>query len=196
MLGAIKHALANLANGKGRDARQTFWFWVLFVVILRFLGGLAISIPLTAKIASAAIDAANSGAGKDPAFIQAMMTELVTQDLPRMVWLGMGIAIVSMLLLCTSLIRRLHDSDLSGWLVLIPGAISAFVIARMPAQIEVATTLMKGLKPGTQLDPGAIMQAQSSMALLAWVPVVFVIWFGLRKSSEGPNRFGDAPVRF
>ncbi|MEQ1497095.1 MAG: DUF805 domain-containing protein [Novosphingobium sp.] len=196
MLGAIKHALANLANGNGRDARQAFWFWVLFVVILRFLGGLAISIPLTAKIASAAIDAANSGAGKDPALIQAMMTELVTQDLPRMVWLGMGIAIVSMLLLCTSLIRRLHDSDLSGWLVLIPGAISAFVIARMPAQIEVATTLMKGLKPGAQLDPGAIMQAQSSMALLAWVPVVLVIWFGLRKSSEGPNRFGDAPVRF
>ena len=31
MLAAIKHNLANLFNFTGRDARQTFWYYVLFV---------------------------------------------------------------------------------------------------------------------------------------------------------------------
>ena len=34
MLGAIKYNLANLTNFSGRDARQTFWYYVLFLVII------------------------------------------------------------------------------------------------------------------------------------------------------------------
>lgn len=196
MLGAIKHALTNLTNGNGRDSRQTFWFWVLFIVIVRFVAGLVISIPLTAKIASAAMKMAEQGTAKDPAVVQAMMTQLVTEDLPRIVWWGMGIAVLTMLLLCASLVRRLHDSDLSGWLVLIPGLIYAVLVARMPGQIDTAIEMMKTVKPGSPPDMATMMQTQSGMALLGWVPVALVIWFGVRKSSEGPNRFGDAPARF
>ena len=196
MFGAIKHALTNLTNANGRDARQTFWFWVLFIVILRFVAGMVIAIPLTAKIATAAFEAAKNGTAEDPAAVQTMMIKIVTDNLAQMVWFSMGIAIITMVLLCTSLIRRLHDSNLSGWLVLIPGAIYAAVIASMPAQIDTAITMMKAMKPGSQLDPGTIMQAQGPMALIAWVPIAIVVWFGIRKSSEGPNRFGDAPVSF
>jgi hypothetical protein len=34
MLGAIKYNLSHLLDFSGRDARQTFWYYVLFLVML------------------------------------------------------------------------------------------------------------------------------------------------------------------
>lgn len=196
MFGSIKHAIANLANPNGRDGRPTFWFWVLILVILRFLAGMAMSIPLSMKMMSAAMEATQSGKIDDPDAIQAQMMEIVINDLPTMIWGGIAIGVVTMLLLATSLIRRLHDSDLPGWLVLIPGGIYAAVLARAPAQIEVATEMLKNIKPGVQPDMAMMMQDQGVMPFLAWVPVLIIIVIGLRKSTPGPNRYGDAPVTF
>lgn len=46
MLGAVKYNLANLANFKGRDARQTFWYYVLFLVIVQFAVSMVFTIPM------------------------------------------------------------------------------------------------------------------------------------------------------
>lgn len=45
MLGAVKYALSNLTNFHGRDARQTFWYWVLAVYIASFALSLVITVP-------------------------------------------------------------------------------------------------------------------------------------------------------
>lgn len=196
MLGAIRYALANLANPAGRDARQTFWYWVLAVVVLRFAASMALSAPLTLKLMAAAMHAAQNGAAQDPAAIQAMTTQLILKELPTMVWGGVAIGLVTMALLAASLVRRLHDSGLSGWLVLVPGAIYALVLARMPAQIDRVADLLATLDPANPPNATALMQADGAMALLAYVPLLIAVWFGLRKSTPGPNRHGDAPVRF
>lgn len=196
MLGAIRHALANLANPNGRDARQTFWYWVLAVVVLRFAAGLAVSMPMTLKIMGTAVQAAKTGAAHDPAAVQAMTMQIVSSELPKMIWSSVAIGVATMLLLAMSLVRRLHDSDLPGWLVLIPGALYAGALARMPGQIDTAIAMMGTMHPGTRPDMTAMMQAQGGVALLAYVPLALVIWFGVRKSSDGPNRFGQAGAQF
>ncbi|MDE8651918.1 DUF805 domain-containing protein [Novosphingobium album (ex Liu et al. 2023)] len=39
MPGAVRYGLTNLVNFSGRDARQTFWFFVLFLYIVTFMLG-------------------------------------------------------------------------------------------------------------------------------------------------------------
>lgn len=195
MLGAIKYAFANLANPSGRDGRQTFWYWVLFITVLRFGAGMVVSVPMMTRMMASIVEAAKSG-NQDPAAVQAMTMQIVTAEMPRMMWAGIIIGAATMLLLAASLARRLHDSNLSGWLVLIPGALYAAALATMPAQIDQAMELMRNVQPGGPPDITAMMQGQGSLALLSWIPALLVIWFGVRKSSDGPNRFGEAPVRF
>lgn len=196
MWGAVKHALANLTNPNGRDARQTFWYWVLAVFVLRYAAGMIVSFPMTMKIMNMTMQTVASGKPDDVAVMQSRMMAMMAEDISRMVWIGVAISLVSMLLLVCSMVRRLHDSNLSGWLVLVPGGLYAIAVAQQPKQIEATVNLLKSMKPGAPPDLSQMMQAQSGLGLLAWVAIALVIWIGVRDSDEGPNRFGDAPVRF
>ncbi len=48
----------------------------------------------------------------------------------------------------------------------------------------------------TMPNPTAMIQGQGATAPLGWLPAAIVIIIGLIKSSDGPNRFGEAPIRF
>ena len=196
MLGAIKHAIANLGNPNGRDARQTFWYWMLVVFILRYAAGMVTSFPMTMRIMNKTMASVGNPDQVDPVAMQAEMMAMIADDLPRMVWIGVAIGVVSMLLLTASIVRRLHDSNLSGWLVLVPGGLYAIALAQAPRQIEAAAAMLKSIKANSPPDMAQMLQAQSGIGLLAWVAIGLVIWIGLRKSDEGSNRYGDAPVRF
>lgn len=196
MWGAVKHALANLTNPNGRDARQTFWYWVLAVFVVRYAVGMIVSFPMTVKIMNMTMQTVASGKPDDVAVMQSRMMAMMAEDISRMVWIGVAISLVSMLLLVCSMVRRLHDSNLSGWLVLVPGGLYAIAVAQQPRQIEATVNLLKSMKPGAPPDISQMMQAQSGLGLLAWVAIALVIWIGVRDSDEGPNRYGDAPVRF
>jgi uncharacterized membrane protein YhaH (DUF805 family) len=50
--------------------------------------------------------------------------------------------------------------------------------------------------PAAMSDPTAMYRAQGVAGLIGWVAIGLVIWFGVRKSSAGANRYGDAPVSF
>ncbi|MBO9671443.1 MAG: DUF805 domain-containing protein [Sphingobium sp.] len=194
MFGAIKYNLSNLVNFSGRDARSTFWYYVLFVVILRFAGGIAISLPMTVRATAAAMEAAQARA--DVATINAKMMTLVAETMPMVVWLGVALALVTALLLAASIVRRLHDIGMSGWLVLIPAGLQGVVLAQAPAAIARVKEALARFDGSTAPDPATMMQGQSTMVLLGWLPALFIIVVGLIKSNDGPNRFGEAPVRF
>jgi uncharacterized membrane protein YhaH (DUF805 family) len=194
MFGAIKYGLVNLANFKGRDERQTFWCYVLFLVILRFIAGLAISLPTTAHAMSVAMQAAQSQA--DPATMQAQMFAAMAESLPMAMWLGVVVGVVTAILLVASLVRRLHDSGLSGWWALLPAALQAFALAQAPAALHRAMDMLTHLDARTMPNPAAMMQAQGVTALIGWLPAIIVVIAGVRKSNDGPNRFGEAAVRF
>jgi len=100
------------------------------------------------------------------------------------------------LLLVASLARRLHDIGLSGWLVLVPLGLQALIFAQIPATLARVKDALAHFDGRTAPNPGAMMQGQGTAVLLGWLPALFLIVVGLINSNNGPNRFGDAPVRF
>ena len=53
MLDAIRHGLANLLNFSGRDARQTFWYYVLFVYVVTTVVTVLAMIPAMVDMSAA-----------------------------------------------------------------------------------------------------------------------------------------------
>lgn len=196
MLGAVRHGLVHIFDPRGRDARQTFWYYVLFVVLLRVAGGMAVSIPLTVNMMRAGFQAAQRNDGE--AVVQVQMMHQMTGMMQTMAGVGIVIGVVTIVLLAASLARRLHDSGLSGWLVLVPGLSYAVALAMLPVQMDRAIEVMERIQaPGSAANgPMTMMQGQGPIALLGWVPVLFVVIFGVLKSTDGPNRYGDEPTRF
>ena len=48
-------------------------------------------------------------------------------------------------------------------------------------------------------DPQAALMAQSQMSiqsLIGWLPIIALAILGVRKSTAGPNRYAEEPVRF
>ena len=194
MGGALKHGLANLFNGNGRDARQTFWYYVLGIFILRFVAGLAVSIPLMTHTIGSAVDSATSGA--TPEAMQAKMMASMADIMPTIAWFGVAVGVITVLLVAASLVRRLHDIGKSGWLVLIPGGLYLYALSQTPAQVDKVMEMMRNLNPETMRNPMAMMGQQGGFALLTWIPAIIVIVIGCIPSNSGPNQYGDAPVRF
>ncbi len=194
MLGAIRYNLANLLNANGRDARQTFWYYVLFIVIVRFIASTVMSVPLMVRTVGAAVHAAQQGS--DPAAAQAQMMASMIDILPRMMWFGIAVGVVSAALLLASFVRRLHDSDLGGWWAALPLGLHAYALTLIPAQMDKAITIMAHIDARTQPDPMAMMRGQGGAALIAWAPILLVVGLAVRATTPGPNRFGEAPVSF
>jgi uncharacterized membrane protein YhaH (DUF805 family) len=193
MLGAIKYGLGNLFNFTGRDARQTFWFFVLFVYLVTTALTMLAMIPMIANMFSAIFEAASRGA--PPESVDAMMPALMADMFGSILWVSMGSGIAMIVLLAASLVRRLHDSGMSGWWALAPGAIQVIGLAMLPRQLAMMPDLMKDMDPETLNNPATMMQMQGT-GLIGWVAIGLVIWFGVRNSTDGPNAYGNEPTRF
>ncbi|TCM22072.1 uncharacterized membrane protein YhaH (DUF805 family) [Novosphingobium sp. PhB165] len=193
MLGSIKYNLTNLLNFKGREARQTFWFYVLFLFILQYAAGLLISMPMMSGMMKGAFSAAQQGATE--AELQARLMAQMAGYMRTAMTLNAVVAVIAGLLLLTAFIRRLHDSNRPGWIALIPLVLSlaaqALIWSKM-GEIIVAMNRVSGS------DPTAILSMQSKVlgaSLMSWGAILIVIVFGVWPSTPGPNRYGDAPVR-
>jgi uncharacterized membrane protein YhaH (DUF805 family) len=193
MLDAIKYGLRNLTNLNGRDARQTFWYFVLFIYLINMAISMVVTLPMLlagmARVFSAGVQNPEAAHGA----MQGMMGDMI----PPTLWTGVISGILFVAFLAASLVRRLHDSDLPGWLALIPGGLYAVALARMPGQMQAMLDVM-AVKDGQ--DPTvafSMFQGEMGIGLLfSWVPIILVIIAGVRKSSDGSNRYGDAPVSF
>ena len=121
-----------------------------------------------------------------------MMTSMAS----GMMWASLIGGVLLLTMLAASLVRRLHDSDLSGWWAALPGAIYAYTLALMPTQMEEMQAVLSEASTGEGVSANA-MQGQFQLeTLIGWLPFLMVIILGVRKSSAGPNRYGEAPVRF
>jgi len=192
MLGSIKYNLAHLLDFRGRDARQTFWYYVLFVYLLNIGVSLIAIIPGLMRAMSAVMAAPQQSPEAAELAAQGMMTSMA----PGMMWASLIGGVLLLTMLAASLVRRLHDSDLSGWWATLPGAIYAYTLARMPTQMEEMQSVLSEASTGEGVSANA-MQGQFQLeTLIGWLPFLMVIILGVRKSSAGPNRYGEAPVRF
>jgi uncharacterized membrane protein YhaH (DUF805 family) len=196
MLGALKYALSNLLNFEGRDARQTFWYYVLLLYIATVVVTFLVAIPAYARMIAGMMKTVSLHPD-DPTAINGVMASSMSELMISMLWLSFGSAIVTALLFAASLVRRLHDSDLSGWWALLPAVCQIGALALLPQQIGQMTTMMEGMYSS---DPAVAMgsfQNQFQLfSLIGWIPWIALIVFGVRKSTPGPNRYGEGPVSF
>jgi len=199
MLAAIKHGLGNLLNFGGRDARQAFWYYVLFVYLVTLAITLVVIVPTMIESIMAGVrqGMAASQAGDSAAAqlaIQAQIAGMMGNTMSTMVGVGLVTQGAVLLLLAAAFVRRLHDSDLSGWWALIPAAIQIGDMFVAPAMMRRALAAMTLAAPGDPMAGLSAMQGSMNGAgLLGWTAILIVIALGVRKSTPGPNRFGEAP---
>jgi uncharacterized membrane protein YhaH (DUF805 family) len=196
MLGALKYALANLLNFEGRDARQTFWYYVLLLYIATIAVTFLAAIPAYVRMISGMVKTVTLHPD-DPTAMTGLMASSMGELMSSMMWLSFGTAIFTMLLLAASLVRRLHDSDLSGYWALLPAACQLGALSMLPQQIGHMTTMVEGMySPDPAVAMSAFQNQFQLAGMIGWIPWIALIAFGVRKSTPGPNRYGQSPVSF
>jgi uncharacterized membrane protein YhaH (DUF805 family) len=102
-----------------------------------------------------------------------------------------------LILLAASLVRRLHDSNLSGFWALIPAALHVGALAMIPGNMRRLTESMVNLGQGDALVNIKALEMQAgSTSVFGWLPIVVIVLLGIRKSTPEANRFGETSVSF
>ncbi|MEW4447980.1 DUF805 domain-containing protein [Qipengyuania sp. JC766] len=193
MIGSIGYSLRNLFNFSGRDARSTFWLYLLFLVVLQFAVSIITIAPVYFEMFSAAFDAGQSGA--QPEDLERMMLGNMAGMMERQVLVGLAVTIVSGILFAASFVRRLHDSGKSGWWLLaayVPVFGSA--LYNYAYLDDVLAVMQASMTPGSPADTMARQSELYAYSALSYIGYLVVIVFGVMKSDEGPNRYGPEPV--
>lgn len=189
MINETKHCLKNVTNFEGRDARQTFWFYVLFLVLLQFAISMLAAIPTMASAIGSSFEAAQ--AGMDPERMEARIMAEMAGSLGTMMWVGIASSVAITLLFVAAFVRRLHDAGYTGWLVLVPVVIQALA---MYAQVDQTAQLQEIFASGASPEQMQAMQLEATsnpLNYISWLGYLFVIVFGVFKSQPGPNRYGE-----
>jgi uncharacterized membrane protein YhaH (DUF805 family) len=193
MLQSIRYNFAHLFDFSGRDARQTFWFWMLFVVLLNIVASLVISVPMTMGAVSEGVDAARAG---NEAAVQAAVLDRMGGMAQTLIWVSVAVGIVNIVLVAAAFVRRLHDSGKSALWAAIAGLAHVAALVLALDQVGDAEAMIRQAATATSAQEAMATQAQFGwQAILGWLPLILIVVFGLMKSDEGANRYGEAPVR-
>ena len=161
--------LKRYADFSGRSRRMEFWMWQLFqlivyvvvVVLAMALGGGAMMM---------------MGRGGDPSAVMAaggtVMIIMLVYGLYCLAVLIPSIAVA---------VRRLHDTDRTGWWVLAPLA---------PYLLMIVAGMMAASSPDSAVMAGGL--ALVSMIAVLVLALVLLIFYFL-EGTRGPNRFGPDP---
>ena len=113
MLGAIKYNLGHLLDFSGRDARQTFWFYVLFLFLANMALGVVAGFVMIGSLVNPVIAAAQSGASEEA--MRAQVAAQMGEFMGTLLRYSAAGNVLTTLLLAAAFVRRLHDSNRSGW---------------------------------------------------------------------------------
>ncbi|MDR2858055.1 MAG: DUF805 domain-containing protein [Novosphingobium sp.] len=201
MLEALRHGLRNLLNFQGRDARQAFWYYALLVYAAIVAVTMLFAVPMMVQAVMAAVrETVAAGPSQDPAAaqmqVQAAAIRSISGAISSLVAVSTVVNLLMLALLAASFVRRLHDANLSGLWALLPGTMQLVNIIITPGLTRKAMATMDLAMSQTD-DPAAAFRAmQSSVqaaSLLGWAGILVVVVLGMRKSTPGPNRYGDEP---
>lgn len=187
MIQAAKYGLRNLFNLSGRDSRQQFWLFVIFLLIMRWVLATVVTAPLMASTVGTAMH--NVGVNADSDTAATAVQANITSALPQLMIIGFAISLITVAMLFAALVRRLHDSNLSGGFVLLPGVPYLLNLVATPSQVAHTMAIM-------QRGPNAKMILHETnwwVAALAWLALVLLVGLTLRQSTRGANRYGPQP---
>lgn len=172
---------------------------MLFLVILRILVGIGLVIPMMANAVGQALDQAKAGVTDQQAISASVVGQMEAWGpwMQTAAYISVGVGLVMIALLLAAFVRRLHDSNKTGWWAAIPVATE---LASLWGNYHRAGRIGQAFSQAVQQAEagGAIAHQRetSILGLLGWLGVIVVIVFGILKSTEGPNRYGNAPVQF
>ncbi len=191
MLTAIKYNLAHLTDFHGRDARQTFWFYVLFLALVQFGISMVVSMAMGGSMMGGAIVAA--GNGVDEAEMQRRIFAQVGTMMRVSMWTSAVLSLAMIGLLVAAFTRRLHDSGKPGWIAILVAVIQVVQLVLMLGSIDDMVNLTVMLQTGDLASAQAVQSGLALRGLLGWVPAVLLIVFGVWPSTPGENKYGPQP---
>jgi uncharacterized membrane protein YhaH (DUF805 family) len=196
--------LIGLFDFQGRENRQPFWLWILIVYIVQLVVMAIAMIPLMTSWFDQMMPMMQGDPQRfdnDPqAVIQLMMPMM-----QNMITMTVVSAVLFFILTAAAVVRRLHDSDRSGWWSAPYYAMQIvspiFMASFFPRYFSMMAS-MSATKPGSPPDFNnpAFQQAMQSMTLMSLVNIlsfailVMMIVFLVLPGTVGPNRFGDDPL--
>ena len=197
MLAAFKYGLANVINLQGRDARQTFWYYMLLLFIGHVLVSMITAIPMYISLITGMFEAMSNGLSEEEAtrtMMVSMIDEIKTQAI-----IGATLNVIVTLLFVASFVRRLHDGGFTGWIVLAPLATQVFSVVYSLSYVdnleEMMTSNLQNMGAAGG-DPFAMQAEMGLYGLVGFVGYIVVIIFGVMASQDGPNKYGEEPVSF
>lgn len=195
MFEAVRYNLSNLTNFSGRDSRSTFWFYVLFLIIVQFAVTIVLSLIGGGAMVADVFRTASHGA--DEAVMQQHMLARMG-DLTRVsMWGSAVLSLVMTAMLAASFTRRLHDSDKPGWIAAVTVIMQLIVVGLTISIMGEMASFITSMTPDNPAAMQAAIQAkQGKFALsgaLGWLPTLSVVVFGVWPSSDGDNRYGPEP---
>lgn len=159
--------LRRYADFSGRSRRMEFWMWQLF----KFLVVIAFWIVMVALVGSAAM----SG---DPSALMAVGgVALILYLLMMVFWLAILIPDIAVA------VRRLHDTNRTGWWILAP--IVPYIVAWV--------AMLGGASTGSQsgMAAGGLIGVIALLAFFAMLITLLVFYF--LEGTRGPNKYGPDP---
>ncbi|QDZ07142.1 DUF805 domain-containing protein [Sphingomonas panacisoli] len=153
--------LKRYAEFSGRSRRMEFWMWVLFTVIVGFVLGL-IDGMLGLKTSSTSVT---------PGGMAAMSSVGVLGGIWSLGTLVPSIAVG---------VRRLHDTDRSGWWILLPAGPYLVGLVMLVMGMLSGSLAMAGLA-------GVLM-------LIGMICAIVLLVFYCLPGTVGPNKYGADPM--
>ena len=201
MLGIVKYNFAHLLDFSGRDARPTFWYYVLFLFLLNIALAMVLGFVAVGQLVSGAVTAGQSGASEEA--VQASMASGIGGMMGSIMWYSLVSNILMIVLLAASFVRRLHDSGKSGWwgLLVLAAQVVGFVVS-LQTMDQMQDFMAQVFSQPGEMTPEAmerLMDSQRQMSAysaVGWIGPLIAILFGVMDSTDGPNRYGEEPVRF
>lgn len=193
--------LTGLIDFQGRENRQPFWLWILIVYIVQFVIMVIAMIPIMTSWFDQMMPALQQDPHRFNNDPQAMM-QLMVPMMQNMITMTVVGALLFFILSAAAVVRRLHDSNRSGWWALPYYAMQVVSPVFMLSFFPRYFTLMASVKPGSPPDMTnpAFQQAMQSMTLMSLVNLlgfgilVMMIVLLVLPGTVGPNRFGDDPL--
>ena len=194
--------LTGLIDFQSRENRQPFWLWILIVYIVQFVVMIIAMIPIITTWFDQMMPALQADPHRFDNDPQAMM-QLMVPMMRNVITMTVVSATLFFVLSAAAVVRRLHDSNRSGWWSLPYYAMQVISPIFMLSFFPRYFAMMGSLQPGSQPDltNPAFQQATQSMALMSLVNLlgfavlVMMIVLLVLPGTVGPNRFGDDPLQ-
>jgi uncharacterized membrane protein YhaH (DUF805 family) len=164
--------LRRYADFSGRSRRMEFWMWQ----VAKFLFSIVIWIVFFALVGGAMMSAGNGPEGVMAAGGAALIFLLLVM------LLGLAIFIPDIAVT----VRRLHDTNRSGWWILAP------LVPYLVFWVTFGTAASSGASP-EDLMTGPLAMVGLLCLLVAMVLALVLLVFYFLDGTPGPNRFGPDP---